>query len=61
MIESGTTYERMTAPMAELMRKPKAHEKTYGNPIARWMAHNLEAKHPTDHPDRVRPVQPDRK
>lgn len=62
MVESGTTYERMTAPMTELMRKLKANElKTYGNPVARWMADNLEAKHPTDDPDRVRPVKPDRR
>ncbi|MGC9544012.1 terminase large subunit [Streptomyces sp. UG1] len=62
MIESGTTYERMTAPMTELMRMLKAGElKHYANPVARWMADNLEAKHPTDDPDRVRPVKPDRK
>jgi phage terminase large subunit-like protein len=31
-----------------------------GNPVAAWMADSLEAKHPTDDPDRVRPVKPDR-
>ncbi|NGO46303.1 hypothetical protein [Streptomyces ureilyticus] len=48
--------------MTELRRMLKARElKTYGNPVARWMADNLEAKHPTDDPDRVRPVKPGRK
>ncbi|MFF4548599.1 terminase large subunit [Streptomyces sp. NPDC001406] len=62
MIESGTTYDRMTQPMTELMRMLKAGElKHYANPVARWMADNLEAKHPADDPDRVRPVKPDRK
>ncbi len=59
--ESDTTYTRMTAPMNEFMRKLRAHElKHGGNPVARWMADNLEAKHPADDPDRVRPVKPNR-
>lgn len=59
MVESGTTYQRMTGPMTELMRLLKARElKHAGNPVARWMADNLEAKRPTDDPDRVRPVKP---
>lgn len=61
MFESGTTYQRMTAPMTEFMRMLKARElKHGGNPVARWMADNLEAKSPADDPDRVRPVKPDR-
>lgn len=61
MVESKTTYERMTEPMKELQRliklKQLAH---FGNPVARWMADNLEAKSPRDDPDRIRPVKPDR-
>lgn len=61
MFESGTTYERMTQPMKELMRMLKAHELNHaGNPVARWMADNLEAKTPRDDPERIRPVKPDR-
>ena len=61
MNEGDTTYTRMTAPMQELMRGLKAGEFNHaGNPVARWMADNLEAKSPTDDPDRVRPVKPDR-
>ncbi|MEN2423018.1 terminase TerL endonuclease subunit [Streptomyces rimosus] len=61
MVESGTTYERMTQPMTELMRMLKAHELRHGgNPVARWMADNLTAKRPADDPDRVRPVKPER-
>jgi phage terminase large subunit-like protein len=61
MHESSTTYERMTQPMKELMRALKAGELNHaGNPVARWMADCLEAKSPSDDPDRVRPVKPDR-
>lgn len=61
MIESGTTFERMTQPMNEFMRMLKARELRHGgNPVARWMADNLEAKRPRDDPDRVRPVKPER-
>ena len=61
MVESQTTYERMTAPMTELMRVLKACELAhYGNPVSRWMADCLEAKRPKDDPDRIRPVKPDR-
>lgn len=61
MYESGTTYERMTGPMTEFMRMLMAGELQHcGNPVARWMADNLEAKSPTDDPDRVRPVKPKR-
>jgi phage terminase large subunit-like protein len=59
--ESDTTYTRMTKPMSEFMRMLKAVELDHGgNPVARWMADNLEAKHPSDDPDRVRPVKPNR-
>ncbi|WP_335936629.1 terminase large subunit [Streptomyces sp. PTD5-9] len=61
MVESGTTYTHMTAPMTELMRMLKGRELRHGgNPVARWMADNLEAKRPRDDPDRVRPVKPER-
>ncbi|MGW1662928.1 terminase large subunit [Streptomyces microflavus] len=61
MVESDTTYSRMTPPMAEFMRGLKAKEYAhYGNPVARWMADNLECKSPRDDPDRIRPVKPDR-
>lgn len=61
MVESDTTYQRMTGPMGELMRRLKAYELAhFGNPAARWMADSLECKSPRDDPDRVRPVKPDR-
>jgi phage terminase large subunit-like protein len=61
LLESNTTYERMTAPMNELMRVLKGKILQHGmNPVARWMADNLNAKHPRDDPDRIRPVKPDR-
>jgi phage terminase large subunit-like protein len=61
VVESATTYERMTAPMTEALRLLAAGEMTHGgNPVARWMADNLEAKRPRDDPDRVRPVKPAR-
>ena len=61
LYESSTTYERMTQPMKELVRGLTAREFNHaGNPVARWMADALEAKSPTDDPERVRPVKPDR-
>lgn len=61
LIESKTTYERMTEPMKELTRLLKINSfRHFGNPVARWMADNLEAKTPRDDPDRLRPVKPDR-
>ncbi|MEU0584575.1 terminase TerL endonuclease subunit [Streptomyces sp. NPDC006132] len=61
MVESDTTYLRMTPPMSELMRRLKADELThFGNPVARWMADTVEKKSPRDDPDRLRPVKPDR-
>jgi phage terminase large subunit-like protein len=61
MIESDTTYLRMTPPMAELMRRLKARELAhFANPVARWMADSIEKKSPADDPDRQRPVKPDR-
>ncbi|NUP21600.1 MAG: terminase large subunit [Streptomyces sp.] len=60
-VESDTTYTRMTPPMAEFMRGLKAREYAhFGNPVARWMADNLECKSPRDDPDRIRPVKPAR-
>lgn len=63
MYESNTTYERMTDPMKELARLLKRHDGELlhgGNPVARWMADNLEAKNPVDDPERLRPVKPNR-
>lgn len=61
MFESGTTYQRMTAPMKELARLLAAAELShFGNPAAIWMAESLEGKSPADDPDRMRPVKPDR-
>lgn len=61
LVESDTTYTRMTPPMAEFMRGLKARDYAhYGNPVARWMADNLECKSPRDDPDRIRPVKPAR-
>ena len=61
MFESGTTYERMTPPMKEFMRLLKGRELRHGgNPVARWNAEHLNAKSPSDDPDRIRPVKPDR-
>ncbi|MGH9248308.1 MAG: terminase TerL endonuclease subunit, partial [Acidimicrobiales bacterium] len=61
LVESGTTFERMTAPMRELERRLTARQLGHGgNPVARWMAENVEAKQPADDPERIRPVKPDR-
>src|SRR5438128_98553 len=61
LLESQTTYERMTAPMQEFMRLLKEAELQHGgHPVLRWMADNLEARSPVGDPDRVRPVKPDR-
>ncbi|MDN3021550.1 terminase TerL endonuclease subunit [Streptomyces sp. S.PB5] len=61
MLESDTTYLRMTGPMGELMRRLKADELShFGNPVAQWMADVVEKKSPRDDPDRQRPVKPDR-
>ncbi|MEU3600892.1 terminase TerL endonuclease subunit [Streptomyces sp. NPDC006798] len=61
MVESDTTYLRMTPPMAEVMRGLKAREYAhFGNPVARWMADTIESKSPRDDPDRMRPVKPQR-
>ncbi|WP_327587051.1 terminase large subunit [Nonomuraea sp. NBC_00507] len=63
MYESNTTYERMTDPMKELARLLKKHDGEFSHgsdPVARWMADNLQAKSPSDDPDRYRPVKPDR-
>ncbi|MFE2106649.1 terminase large subunit [Kitasatospora sp. NPDC059463] len=61
MVESDTTYLRMTPPMSELERRLKADELIhFGHPVARWMADVVECKRPRDDPDRMRPVKPDR-
>lgn len=61
MVESSTTYDRMTGPMTEFTRALTAREYAFlGNPVARWMAANLRVKFARDDPDRVRPVKPER-
>lgn len=61
LFESGTTYQQMTGPMTETMRLLKNREVRHlGNPVAAWMADSLQAKHPADDVDRIRPVKPDR-
>jgi hypothetical protein len=61
MVESSTTYDRMTGPMTEVKRAIVAGELAHGgNPVARWMAEHLRAKSPADDPDRCRPVKPAR-
>lgn len=61
LVESTTTFERMTAPMKELERLLKAGELRHGgNPVSRWCADNVEKKTPREDPDRMRPVKPDR-
>lgn len=61
MVESDTTYTRMTMPMKDLMRVLKEQWlRTGGNPVSRWMADCLQAKTPADDPDRIRPVKPAR-
>lgn len=61
LIESKTTFERMSEPLKELTRLLKLrHLQHFGNPAAQWMADNLEVKSPRDDPDRLRPVKPDR-
>ncbi|MFM9653693.1 terminase TerL endonuclease subunit, partial [Streptomyces galilaeus] len=61
LVESDTTFLRMTGPMTEFMRRLKADElQHFGNPVATWMADNVEKKSPRDDPDRLRPVKPDR-
>jgi phage terminase large subunit-like protein len=62
LFESATTYDRMTGPMQEFNRLLHAEELRHlGNPVARWNAEHLRAKSPSDDPDRVRPVKPDRR
>jgi phage terminase large subunit-like protein len=61
MVESSTTYERMTPPLKELevlLKQGTLHHD--GNPCVRWHADCLEVKSPQDDPDRVRPVKPKR-
>lgn len=61
LVESNTTYMRMTGPMKEFQRRLAAREYAhYGNPVARWMADSVQCKTPADDPDRIRPVKPDR-
>lgn len=61
MVESDTTFQRMTNPMNEITRALTARElRHFGNPVLEWMADNLEAIRPHNDPDRVRPVKPQR-
>lgn len=55
------TYAGMTGPMTELMSSLKDGLLCHaGNPVARWNADSVEVKSPTDNPDLVRPVKPQR-
>lgn len=61
MVESSTSFERMTAPMTEAMRLLTLRAVGHGgDPVARWMADALSVKRPRDDPDRLRPVKQDR-
>lgn len=61
MVESATTYERMTEPMKELLARVRQGTISHGgHPVARWMADSLESRSPNDDPDRMRPVKPER-
>jgi phage terminase large subunit-like protein len=56
------SYQRMTAPMSELMRLVKAGELIHGgHPVARYCIDSLEVRHHRDDPDLLRPVKPERK
>ncbi len=55
MVESDTTYLRMTPPMSELMRRLKARPPGsefahFGNPVALWMADSIEREEPARRP-----------
>lgn len=61
MLPLKQTYDGMTSPMTEFRRLLKAREINHGgNPVARWHADSVEAKSPSDDPDRMRPAKPDR-
>ncbi|MDP8961540.1 MAG: terminase large subunit [Actinomycetota bacterium] len=61
LLESETTYARMTPALKEFMRLLKGRELAHGgNPVARWMADNLEVRSPRDNPEMLRPVKPNR-
>jgi phage terminase large subunit-like protein len=62
MLPLKQTFDGMTAPMNEfrrLLKEPGAFRHG-ANPVARWHADSVEAKSPSDDPDRFRPVKPDR-
>lgn len=55
------TYKDMSPPMTELMALALARRlRHFGNPVARWHADSLEARHARDNADLIRPVKPDR-
>lgn len=62
MLPLKQTYDGMTAPMNEFRRLLKEPDAFFhgGNPVARWHADSVEAKSPSDDPDRFRPAKPDR-
>jgi phage terminase large subunit-like protein len=61
MLPLKQTFDGMTGPMKEfgrLLQSTGFHQGA--NPVSRWHADSVEAKTPSDDPDRMRPVKPDR-
>jgi phage terminase large subunit-like protein len=55
------TYDGLSEGMNEVMRLTKAKKlRHHGNPVMRWNADSSEAKSPSDNPDLVRIVKPNR-
>lgn len=55
------TYDGLSEGMNEVMRLTKAQKlRHHANPVMRWNADSAEAKSPSDNPDLVRIVKPDR-
>ncbi len=61
MLPLKQTFDGMTGPMKEFGRLLQSTGFQHGaNPVSRWHADSVEAKTPSDDPDRMRPVKPDR-
>lgn len=55
------TYDGLSEGMNEVMRLTRAQKlRHHGNPVMRWNADSAEAKSPTDNPDLIRIVKPNR-
>jgi phage terminase large subunit-like protein len=55
------TYDGLSVGMNEVMRLVKlGHLHHGGNPVTRWNMDSTEAKSPSDNPDLIRPVKPNR-